>query len=98
MLRKARKNKLLRHIYITLSLCNSQIHLMKFEHECPSNPLTNCPPSTLFKQLRLSTLSTNAARQLNILGHDCDTFCVNRTQVRVFKKSYQISLSRLLQG
>lgn len=34
-----------------------------------------------------STLATDPLRKLNILGHNCDTLCVNRTQVSVFKQS-----------
>ena len=46
----------------------------------------------------LRTLSTDAASQLNVLGHDGDTLGVNGTQVSVLKESNKVGLSGFLQG
>ena len=36
----------------------------------------------------LSTLSTDAACQLDVFGHDGDTLCMDGTQVSVFKQAH----------
>ena len=46
----------------------------------------------------LSTLATDAARQLDILGHDGHTLGVDGAQVGVFKQTNQVGLAGLLQG
>ena len=47
---------------------------------------------------KLSSLSTNAASQLNILGHDGDTLGVNGAQVGVFEETHKVSLGSFLQS
>ena len=46
----------------------------------------------------LSTLTADAACQLNVLGHDGDTLGVNGSQVGVLEKTNQVGLSSLLEG
>ena len=46
----------------------------------------------------LSTLSTDAAGQLDVLGHDGDTLGVDGAQVGVLKETNQVGLRGLLQG
>ena len=46
----------------------------------------------------LSSLSTNTASELNILGHDGDSLGVDGTQVGVFEQADQVRLAGLLQG
>lgn len=46
----------------------------------------------------LSSLSTDTASQLDILGHDCDTFGVDGAQVGVFKQTNKVSFGRLLES
>ena len=46
----------------------------------------------------LSTLSTDAAGQLDVLWHDRDTLGVDGAQVGVLEKTNQVSLASLLQG
>lgn len=46
--------------------------------------------------IRLSTLSTNATGQLNVLGHNGDTLGVNGAQVSVFKQTDQVGLRSFL--
>src|SRR5690349_19339309 len=46
----------------------------------------------------LCTLSTDAACQLDVLGHDGHTLGVDGTQVGVLKQAHQVCLSCLLQG
>lgn len=46
----------------------------------------------------LSTLTTDAAGKLDVLGHDGDTLGVNSAQVGVFKETYEVSLGCLLKG
>ena len=36
----------------------------------------------------LRALTTDAARQLNVLGHDCDALGMNSTQICVLKETY----------
>jgi hypothetical protein len=52
----------------------------------------------LQKAGHLSTLSTDAASQLDVLRHDGDTLGVNSTQVGVFEQTHKVSLCRLLKG
>ena len=47
---------------------------------------------------RLGTFSTDAASQLDVLGHDGHTLGVDGAQVGVFEKSYQIGFAGLLQS
>ena len=46
----------------------------------------------------LSTLTTDAAGQLDVLWHDGDTLGVDGAQVGVLEKTNQVSLASLLQG
>lgn len=46
---------------------------------------------------RLGTLTTNAAGELNVLGHDGDTLGVNGAEVGVLKEADEVRLRRLLQ-
>lgn len=46
----------------------------------------------------LGTLTTDAAGQLDILGHDGNTLSVNGAQVGVFKETDQVGLRSFLQG
>ena len=46
----------------------------------------------------LSTFTTDAAGELDILGHDGDTLGVDGAQVGVLEQSNQVSLASLLQG
>ena len=46
----------------------------------------------------LGTFATNAASQLNVLGHNGDTLGMDRAQVGVFKESHEVGLRSLLQG
>lgn len=47
--------------------------------------------------IQLGALTSDAASELDIFGHDCDPLRVNCAQVRVFEQSHQIRLRRLLQ-
>ena len=40
---------------------------------------------------------SDSSCQLDVLGHDCHLLCVYGTKVRVFKETYQVSLSSFLQ-
>lgn len=46
----------------------------------------------------LSTFATNTTSQLDVLGHDCDTFGVDSAQVGVLKQSNEVGLASLLEG
>ena len=46
----------------------------------------------------LTAFSTDAACELNVLGHDGDTLGVNGAQVGVFKESDKVGLGSLLKG
>jgi histone H3 len=46
----------------------------------------------------LSTFSSDSASELDILGHDGDTLCVDGAQVGIFEKTYEISLASLLES
>ena len=46
----------------------------------------------------LGPLTTNAASQLDVLGHDGDTLGMDGTQVGVLEQANQVGLSCLLQG
>ena len=46
----------------------------------------------------LSTLSTDAAGQLDVLGHDGDTLGVDGAQVGVLEQTNQVGLAGLLEG
>ena len=46
----------------------------------------------------LSTLSTNPASELDVLGHDGDTTSVDGAEVSVLKEPDQVSLSSLLKS
>jgi hypothetical protein len=45
----------------------------------------------------LRSLATDAARELNVLGHDRDTLGVDRAQVRVLKETNEVSLGSFLE-
>ena len=46
----------------------------------------------------LSTLTTDAACQLDVLGHDGDTLGVDGTEVSVLKETYEVGLRCLLES
>ena len=46
----------------------------------------------------LRAFSTDAAGQLNVLGHDSDTLGMNGTQVGVFEKTNEVGLSSFLKS
>ncbi len=48
--------------------------------------------------LCLCTLSTDAASQLDVLGHDGDTLGVDGAQVSVFKQTNQVGFAGFLQS
>ena len=50
------------------------------------------------KSGNLSTLSTDTAGQLDVLGHDGDPLGVDGTQVGVLKQTNKVGLASLLQG
>ena len=52
----------------------------------------------LYIGMDLSSLPTNAAGKLDILGHDGDSLGMDGTQVGVFKETDKVSLGCLLQG
>jgi histone H3 len=52
----------------------------------------------LWVQSNLSTLSTDAAGKLDVLGHDGDTLGMDGAQVGVLKETNQVSLRGLLEG
>jgi hypothetical protein len=47
---------------------------------------------------RLSSLSTDTASQLDVLGHDGDTLGVDSAQVGVLKQTNKVGLGSLLKG
>ena len=53
---------------------------------------------TICWQTSLSALSTNAAGQLDVLGHDCHSLGVNGAQVGVLEQTNKISFAGLLQS
>ena len=46
----------------------------------------------------LSSLASDSARKLNVLGHDGHALGMNRAQVGVLEKTNQVRLRRLLQS
>ena len=48
--------------------------------------------------MNLSSLSTDAAGQLDVLGHDCDALGVHGTQVCVLREANVIRFGSLLEG
>jgi len=55
----------------------------------------------IFHSLRalfLCSLTTNSSSQLDVFWHDCDSFCMNRTQVGVFKQTNQVCLTCFLKS
>ena len=48
--------------------------------------------------MNLGTFPADAARQLNILGHDGNTLGVNSTQVGIFKETNEVGFRSFLQG
>ena len=51
-----------------------------------------------FSTANLSTFSTDAASELDVLGHDGDTLGMNCAQVGVLKETNQVSLRGLLES
>jgi len=49
-------------------------------------------------KLNLTALSTDTTGQLNVLGHDGNTFGVNGTQVGILKETHKVGLSCLLKS
>jgi histone H3 len=50
------------------------------------------------KHVDLSTLSTDAASKLDVLGHDGDTLGMDGAQVGVLKETNQVSLRGFLES
>ncbi len=48
--------------------------------------------------IHLSTLATDAAGQLNVLGHDGDTLGVDSSQIGVLEQANQVGFGCLLEG
>jgi hypothetical protein len=48
--------------------------------------------------MRLSTLSTDSAGQLDVLGHDGDTLGVDGAQVGILEQTDEVGLAGLLEG
>ena len=46
--------------------------------------------------MHLSTLSTDPASQLNVLGHDGDTLGVNGAEIGVLEQTHQVGLACFL--
>jgi hypothetical protein len=46
----------------------------------------------------LSTFSTDAASELNVLGHDRNTLCMNCTKVRVLEEANEVSFGGFLES
>lgn len=68
--------------------------------EPPKNPTFRSPLPLHIKRRRTrsSTLTPDAAGKLNIFRHYRHTLRMNRTQIRIFKQSHEIRLSRFLKG
>ena len=66
---------------------------------CENSRVCGCvgPAEEGHASTRLSTLATNAARQLHVLGHDRDALGVDGAEVRVLKEADEVRLARLLQ-
>ena len=54
--------------------------------------------SPVWLAISLTPLTTNAASELDVLGHDGYTLGVNCAQVGVFKEGHEVSLSGLLKS
>ncbi|KAL9329731.1 hypothetical protein ACSQ67_004734 [Phaseolus vulgaris] len=50
------------------------------------------------KQNKLSPFASDSSGELNILGHNCDPFSMNGTEVSIFKESNQVGLSGFLKS
>ena len=50
------------------------------------SPTTISNPKSYQKTLNLTTFPTNAPCKFNILGHESDSFCMNCTEVCIFKQ------------
>ena len=53
---------------------------------------TRCAPIVHQHRRGSSTLTPNSSCQLHVLGHNCDALRVDRTQICIFKPSYQVGL------
>ena len=62
----------------------------------PNTDLTHSPLDSARCAQSLRALAANAAGELDILGHDRDALCVDRTQVGVLEEADKISLRSLL--
>jgi hypothetical protein len=51
-----------------------------------------------FSPSRLGALSTDAAGELDVLGHNGDALGVDGAQVGILKQAHQVGLRSLLQG
>ena len=49
-------------------------------------------------KLDLSSFSSNASSQLDVLGHNGHSLSMNSAQISVFEKPHQVSLTSLLQS
>ncbi len=59
--------------------------------------ITRSRPVFVLVTTGLRALAADATRQLDVLGHDGDTFGVNGAQVGVLEQTHQIRFGRLLQ-
>ena len=50
----------------------------------------------MYAHMQSGPLATDSPGELDVFGHDCHSFGVNGTQVRVFKQSNQICLGSFL--
>jgi hypothetical protein len=57
-----------------------------------------CSKSVAMQSRRLGPLATDAARQLDVLGHDGDALGMDGSQVGVLEEANEVSLSGLLQS
>jgi len=62
----------------------------------PSAPTTTYTASN--SEVSLSTLATDTAGELDVLGHDGDALGVDRAEVGVLEQRGEVRLGRLLQG
>ena len=67
-------------------------------NKCPSNSVGRGRDSSGRGQGSSSSFASDAPSKLHVLGHYSHPLGVNCTQVSVFKETYHVGFSRLLQG
>ena len=80
--------------FLLLEEANLQVNLN-------SNYIVGSKKSRLYrwaKSITLGTFSTDSPGELNILGHDGNSLCVDSAQVGVLKETNQVGLTSLLQS